>query len=267
MKRIFASKSKVFIILIFFPIYFFSSESIAFLEDEEARRAILQIREKLNTIEKKLEKNTNQLNEQIQSSKQGRLKLVNDIEQLNSELARFRGFGEETQQYNEIFTDKLKMLEETMDTIKSRISSLEPQAVIVSGREILVGNFEKQMYEEASEMMASGNYSAAIQLFEKFNKKYKESSLTAYALHAKGLAYYAVQAHNSAIVTLRSIEKDHLNYPKLPDAMLTLSASQTEAGKIKDAIKTLQSLIKRAPSSDAALTARERIKQLTPEKL
>ena len=168
----------------------------------------------MNTIEKKLEKNTNQLNEQIQSSKQGRLKLVNDIEQLNSELARFRGFGEETQQYNEIFTDKLKMLEETMDTIKSRISSLEPQAVIVSGREILVGNFEKQMYEEASEMMASGNYSAAIQLFEKFNKKYKESSLTAYALHAKGLAYYAVQAHNSAIVTLRSIEKDHLNYPK-----------------------------------------------------
>ena len=48
--------------------------------------------------------------------------------------------------------------------------------------------------------------------------------------------------------------------------MLTLAASQTEANKVKDAIKTLQTLISRSPSSDAALTARERIKQLKPDK-
>ena len=66
--------------------------------------------------------------------------------------------------------------------------------------------------------------------------------------------------------TLDKLESEHLNYPKLADAMLTLAASQTEANKVKDAIKTLQTLISRSPSSDAALTARERIKQLKPDK-
>ena len=36
--------------------------------------------------------------------------------------------------------------------------------------------------------------------------------------------------------------------------------------RVKDAIKTLQTLISRSPSSDAALTARERIRQLKPNK-
>ena len=46
--------------------------------------------------------------------------------------------------------------------------------------------------------------------------------------------------------------------------MLTLAASQTEANQVKEAIKTLEKLIMTSPSSDAALTARERIKKLKP---
>ena len=237
-------------------------KAFALFEDADARRAILEIREKLI----KLEKNTEQLSEQIESSKQGRLKLANEIEQLNAELSQFRGFGEETEEYNQSFFIKLQQLEESIDSAISRITALEPQSVIVAGREIFVGNLEKALYEEASELMTSGNYDAAIQLYEKFNKKYKNSSLTAYTLHAKGLAYYAVQAYESAIKTLDKLESEHLSYPKLADAMLTLAASQTEANKVKDAIKTLQTLISRSPSSDAALTARERIKQLKPNK-
>ena len=237
-------------------------KAFALFEDADARRAILEIREKLV----KLEKNTEQLSEQIESSKQGRLKLANEIEQLNAELSQFRGFGEETEEYNQSFFIKLQQLEESIDSAISRITALEPQSVIVAGRKILVGNLEKDLYEEASELMTSGNYDAAIQLLEKFNKKYENSSLTAYALHAKGLAYYAVKAYESAIKTLDKLESEHLSYPKLADAMLTLAASQTEANKVKDAIKTLQTLISRSPSSDAALTARERIKQLKPDK-
>jgi TolA-binding protein len=239
---------------------FTSKQALALFEDADARRAILEIREKLT----KLEKNTEQLSEQIESSKQGRLKLANEIEQLNAELSQFRGFGEESQEYDQSFNLKLQKLEESIDLVISRITAIEPQSVIVAGREILVGNLEKNMYEQASELMTSGNYSAAIQLFEKFNKKYEDSSLTAYTLHAKGLAYYAVQAYASAIETLNKLQSEYLNYSRLADAMLTLAASQTEANKVEDAIKTLQTLIARSPSSDAALTARERIKQLKP---
>tara|TARA_B100001093_G_scaffold380665_1_gene366130 strand:- start:10 stop:798 length:789 start_codon:yes stop_codon:yes gene_type:complete len=261
MKKLFSHNTLILFIsslLLFLSPY----KAFALFEDADARRAILEIREKLI----KLEKNTEQLSEQIESSKQGRLKLANEIEQLNAELSQFRGFGEETEEYNQSFFIKLQQLEESIDSAISRITALEPQSVIVAGREILVGNLEKDLYEEASELMTSGNYDAAIQLFEKFNKKYENSSLTAYALHAKGLAYYAVRAHESAIKTLDKLESEHLSYPKLADAMLTLAASQTEANKVKDAIKTLQTLISRSPSSDAALTARERIKQLKPDK-
>ena len=259
MKKLFSStKSILFIISLL--LFFSPHKAFALFEDSDARRAILEIREKLE----KLEKSTKQLSEQIESSKQGRLKLANEIEQLNTELSQFRGFGEETEEYNQRFYLKLQQLEESIDSAISRITALEPQSVVVAGREILVGNLEKDMYEEASDLMSAGNYDAAIQLFEKFNNKYENSSLTAYTLHAKGLAYYAVQSYESAIKTLDKLESEHLNYPKLADAMLTLAASQTEANKIKDAIKTLQTLISRSPSSDAALTARERIKQLKP---
>ncbi len=261
MKKLFSSKASI-LFLSSFLLLFSSHKAFALFEDADARRAILEIREKLT----KLEKNTQQLTEQIESSKQGRLKLANEIEQLNAELSQFRGFGEEYEEYNQSFYLKLQQLEESIDSAISRISALEPQSVTVAGREILVGNLEKDLYEEASELMTAGNYDAAIQLFEKFNRKYKNSSLTAYALHAKGLAYYAVQSYESAIKTLDKLESDHLSYPKLADAMLTLAASQTEANRVKDAIKTLQTLISRSPSSDAALTARERIRQLKPNK-
>ncbi len=239
-----------------------STFSYALFEDADARRAILEMREKLDNIEKRNE----ELSQQIEASRLGRLKLVNEIEQLNAELSKFRGFGEESEEINESLNNKIELLESTVENLINRISILEPEKVTVAGREILVGNIEKELYEEASEMMANGNYSAAIQLFEKFNKKFLDSSLTAYALHSKGLAYYALQAHKSAITTLKKIETDHLSYPKLADAMLTLAASQTEIGRVKDAIKTLESLIQKAPSSDAALTARERIKKLKPNK-
>ncbi len=260
MIRLSPFQHSVLFFILGFNLLFTNQKAFALFEDEDARRAILEIRLKVTT----LEKNTQKLSEQVESSKKGRLKLANEIEQLNSELSRFRGFGEESEEFNANFDLKLERLEKSIESVISRITSLEPQPVIVAGREILVGTFEKKMYEEASELMNSGSYSAAIQIFEKFNKKYENSSLTAFALHAKGLSYYAVQAYASAINTLSKLEVNHLSYPKLEDAMLTLAASQTEANKIEDAIKTLETLISRSPSSDAALTARERLKQINP---
>ncbi len=262
MTKLFSNQTIIFFIFFKTTLIFSTQNAFALFEDEDARRAILEIREKII----KLEKNTEELAEQIESSTQGRLKLSSEIDQLNSELSLFRGFKEEYDEFNNNFSSRLDQIEESIDLIVTRITALEPQSVIVAGREILVETLEKKMYENASELMNSGNYSAAIQQFERFNRKYKESTLTAYALHAKGLSYYAIQAYPSAIETLQMLEKQYLSYPRLADAMLTLAASQTEANKVEDAIKTLQTLIKRSPSSDAALTARERIKQLKPSK-
>ena len=60
-----------------------------------------------------------------------------------------------------------------------------------------------------------------------------------------------------------SQKKDFLDYPKLPDALLTLAACLTEIKKTEKAKKTLKKILEIAPSSDAALTAKERLKQLT----
>ena len=98
-----------------------SHKAFALFEDADARRAILEIREKLT----KLEKNTQQLSEQIDSSKQGRLKLANEIEQLNAELSQFRGFGEEYEEYNQSFYLKLQQLEESIDSSRY-LSSTKP---------------------------------------------------------------------------------------------------------------------------------------------
>ena len=49
----------------------------------------------------------------------------------------------------------------------------------------------------------------------------------------------------------------------MPEALLTLSAALVETKKTKEAKEILSYIIEKTPSSDAALTAKERLKELS----
>ena len=75
--------------------------AFAFIEDSEARREILKMRAQIEDLQQSLKES----NDIIDGYKGGQILLLNRIEELSKELARFRGFSEE-------FTEKAMRTEE-----------------------------------------------------------------------------------------------------------------------------------------------------------
>lgn len=249
----------LFLFVIFSLILFSSQSAYALFEDSEARREIIKLRQQIKELDLKLSESLDIL----ETSKQGRLELLNSIEQLNEELSFYRGYTEKDQENSNQIEFRLKLLENSIELISERLTALEPKSVSVLGEEFLVNDNEKELYEKATEKMSNGEYEISAQLFERFNEKFPNSNLTAYALHSNGAANYALKNYKKSIAILSKLERGFLDYPKLPDALLTLAACLTEIKKTTKAQKTLKKILEIAPSSDAALTAKERLKQLT----
>ena len=246
-------------IFCFFSLFLIFNNAHALFEDSDARREIIKIREQLKTLDNKISETLDKLD----TSKQGRLELLNSLEVLSRELSQFRGYTERDQQNTSSIEDRLEKLEYMVSDLTDRLSLLEPKPVSVLGEQLMVKDEEKEMYEKATERMSDGEFDVAAQLFSRFNKKFPDSSLSAYALHSEGAAYYVLKKYEKAIKKLTKLESDYLDYPKMPDALLTLAACQTEMKRSTEAKRTLKKILKHSPTSDAALTAKERLKQLS----
>ena len=238
---------------------YFPGSAFALFEDSEARREIIKLREKIQTLEAKLE----ETKKEIEGYKTGQISLYNQIEELNSELSRFRGFSEEYSRDSGNISEKIEFFEEKILGLNERLVALEPKTVSLMGQEMLVKDTEKSLYEDASKNLAEGNYEQAVLLFTKFQKKYPKSPLVPFSLHSEGVSYYVLKKHKLAITSLNNLRKNHQSYAKMPEALLTLSAALVETKKTREAKEILSYIIEKTPSSDAALTAKERLKELS----
>jgi predicted nuclease with TOPRIM domain len=117
----------------------------ALFEDEEARRAIIDLRQRMQVTQDQLSK--------IATS-ESILELANQNEQLRSELAQLRGQNEQLARA----VDELRALVSSAD---SRLSQLEPATVSVDNENFSVGPKEKADYETAMTALRGGNFEAA----------------------------------------------------------------------------------------------------------
>ena len=129
-------------IFCFFSLFLIFNNAHALFEDSDARREIIKIRDQLKTLDNKISETLDKLD----TSKQGRLELLNSLEVLSRELSQFRGYIERDQQNTSTIEDRLEKLEYMVSDLTDRLSLLEPKPVSVLGEQLMVKDEEKEMF-------------------------------------------------------------------------------------------------------------------------
>ena len=259
----------------------------AIFEDEEARRAILDLRQRVETLrqsqvngDQAAQKSVEQLlqaqraaEQEASQLRQSLLQLQTQIDGLKQDMAVMR--GEREQLLREInllqrsqkdilsaVDEKLKNADERMKTIDQRFDKLEPVAVQMDGLEFEADPVEKKEFDAALAVFRKGEFASASASFAAFLRKYPSSGYRPSALFWLGSAKYVTREYTDAANQLRSFVSMNPHHVRVPEAMLTLANAQLEIKQSKEARKTLEDLIKAFPASEAAQAAKERLSRL-----
>lgn len=195
--------------------------------DDEARRAILELRTQIK-----------QLNDQNQ---QARLQLADQMDLLHQEIASLRGRIEELSQ-------RASSGGGNGDNAPKTPQTGDPQ--------------EQAAYEAAADQYRNGRYKEAASGFSTFLQSYPDSSLAGDAMFYLGSSQYASKDFKNSIQTMQSLVKNRPDDPRAPDALLVVAADQIELNDMKGAKASLQRIIKDYPNTSAAETAKSRMKLL-----
>ncbi|HKX94519.1 MAG TPA: tol-pal system protein YbgF [Methylibium sp.] len=225
-------------------------------DDEEARKAILDLRAKVEQADKATATRDAELAEQIAQLRRSVLELNATIEQLRSELARMRGVDEQLQRDVAELQRRQKDVQQGID---ERLRRMEPQKVVLDGREFLAEPDETRQYGEAVGVLRQGDFAGAVAAFSSFQRRWPASGYAPTALYWLGNAQYGKRDYKDAIVSFRALVSGTPDHPRVPEALLSIANCQIELKDNKAARRTLDELIKTHPSSEAAAAAKQRI--------
>ena len=228
--------------------------SAGILDDDEARRAILDLRAKVDAITRDL---TTRLD--AKSDKTATLDILNQHEQTLAEIAKLRG-------QIEVLTNEVAKAQNSQRTLyadlDARIKKLEPRAETIDGETAQVLPSEKQAYDSAMEVFKTGDYKRAAAALQDFVKRFPESPYASNAQYWLGNAYYAQRDYKNAIAAQEVVATTYASSAKAPDALLNIATSYAELKDKVRAKKTLQTLVSKFPDSQAAQSAKDRLAAL-----
>lgn len=228
------------------------------LEDDEARRAILDLRNRMDAQQKQIAEILLRL-EKLDTMTRGQLTLVQEQDSVKRDLATLRGELEVAT--NEIAQTQRRSRDLYTD-LEQRLKQLEPKPVQVDGKTVAVAQEQLQTYEQAMAQFKAGDFAAANTSFDAFIRRYPDSAYAPSALYFKGSAQYAQKDYKAAISTQQELIKQHPSSNRAPEAMLNIASNQMELKDRAAAKKTLEKLIENYPDSQAANIARERLRGL-----
>jgi tol-pal system protein YbgF len=224
----------------------------ALFEDDEARKAILDLRQRVEAMRQQTDQRLTDENGQLRRSL---LDLQNQIEQMRGDLARMTG-------QNEQLTRTLSEMQSRQSTIDDKLKQSEPSKVTVDGREFNADPKEKADFEAALGIFRAGQFAQSQTAFAEFVKRYPQSGYNASALFWLGNAQYATRNYNEAIANFRSMLSLAPDHAKAPEAVLSIANCQIELKDTRSARRTLEDLAKAYPQSEAAQAGRERLSRL-----
>lgn len=193
--------------------------------DDQARRAILDLREQMNTL--------------VEQSRQIRVRQADQIENLQQEVARLRGEVERL----------------------SHLSQRSQQANEPAGSSSIqvADPAEQAAYDDAMQRFRAGQYQEASTALTTFIQTYPQSALVHEARFYRGSSLYAIKDFRGSISGLQAMINAAPNDPRAPDALLVIAASQVELNDLAGARASLQRIVKEYPDTHAAETAKSRL--------
>ena len=246
-------------------------------DDEEARRAILDLRQRIEAgrqssdtaVQRLLQSQTEQARRSTEESallRRSLLDLQNQIEALRADVARLNGQGEqigrEVSDLQRRQRDVLQNQQELARGVDERVRQLEPVKVTVDGREISVEPAEKRAFDAALTSFRAGDFVAAQSGFLALLSRYPKSGYAPSALFWLGNAQYATRDYKEAITNFRIMLTAAPEHLRAPEAMLSIANCQVELKDARGARKTLEDLGKNYPKSEAAEAGKERLARL-----
>lgn len=204
-----------------------STSAYAF-SDDEARRAILELREQVQRM--------------AEQDRNVRLEFADQLEMLKQEVMTLRGKVEQLKWASGLSNNT------NQDGSQSTLRAADPQ--------------EQAAFEGPDALFRSGKYAEASDGFKTFIEAYPDSILTPEARFYRGSSLYATKQFRQSITALKELIDATPEDPKAPDALLIIAASQIELDDFNGAKASLQRITKDYPNTSAAKTAAERLKLL-----
>ncbi|MFM2397993.1 MAG: tol-pal system protein YbgF [Pseudomonadota bacterium] len=225
-------------------------------DDDEARKAILDLRKEARDGDIKLEKSLADANARIDAQQRSSLELSNQIQLLREEIAKLRGALEV--QTNEL-AGQQRRNKDLYGDLDARLKVLEPRKVSVDGREASVERTEEIAYNAALDLFKSGDMKGAQAGFASFLQRYPSGGYAPLATYWMGASQYGNKDFKGAQSTLSGFVQRFPDSPRVPDAWLTIANAQLDGGDKRTANRTLGKIINDFPGTSAAQQARERL--------
>lgn len=207
----------------------FSAAPAHAFADDDARRAILDLRE--------------QVHQMTEQDRRIRLEFSDQLEALKNEITSLRG--------------EVEQLRSASD-LSRRSSQGEPGGTTTQ----VADPQEQAAYENPISLFRSGQYKESIDGFNTFLDAYPNSQLAPEARFYRGSSQYATKDFKGSIAGLEDLVSSTPHDPRAADALLIIAASQIELDDMTAAKTTLQRILKEYPETSAAETAKDRLKLL-----
>jgi TolA-binding protein len=233
----------------------------ALFSDDEARKAIIDLRQRVEAqkataeaIEKRLTDENNQLRRSL-------LDLQNQIETLRAEQARMRGQGE--QMSREIAETQRRQTTQTQ-SLDERLRSMEPQKVTVGWPGI-----RRDVRRRCGISMPQWGYFEAVTSRRRRPRSWILPSASPRAAITRLLCSGWATRNMRRATTKRPspifdrhVDAGARSRARAPEAILSIANCQIELKDNKAARRTLEDLIRLHPQSEAAQAAKERLAKL-----
>jgi tol-pal system protein YbgF len=233
--------------------------SAALFEDDDARRAILELRQRTEAQRIDQQRQMDELRTEIGQLRRSLLDLQMQIESLKQEIARQTGANE---QLTRDLAELQRRQRDLAQGVDERMRKFEPSKVTVDGKEFIADPQESQVFEAALAVFRKGDFPAAQAAFADFLKRYPQSGFRPTALFWLGNSQYANRDYRGAIANFRELLRTAPDHPRAPESLLSIANCQIELKDNPGARRTLDELVKTYPQSEAAVAAKERMAKL-----
>jgi tol-pal system protein YbgF len=227
--------------------------------DNEARKAILELRASDDKLKQEIAAQNKDLTEQLAQIKRSLLELSSQLDQVRGELAKQRGANE---QLARDVADLQRRQKDIAQGVDERMRKVEPQRVTLDGKEFVADPEEKRQFDEAMAIVRAGDFPGAASALNNFLRRFPQSGYGDSARFWLGNALYGKRDLKEAITMFRTFIANAPEHMRVPEAMLAIANSQAESKDSKSARLTLGELLRKYPQSEAAQAGKERLAAL-----
>ena len=235
--------------------------SAGLFNDNEARKQILQLEERVSSAEASVDK----LDAALKQQTTAMLDLQTQLEAQNAELRKLRGQNEELVHD---LQDAEKRQKDFYVDLDGRLRRFEAGDVATTDKASGVKNKNDDLITENHALEAAygfykvERYQNAVTAFQEFLRNYPQSTHIPNIRYWMGNAYFVLKDYKSSQESYQALVSKFETHPKVAEAMLNIADCQ-ELLNNKDAAKaTLKQVIGKYPNSEAADKAKKHLAAL-----